>query len=105
MQKGDQGENGWSLQPGSDATVQYIQEYSVIHVSQEAGFGGCSCEFTGLSRRASEVVLGIFVPKMVVLEDDALLRFGLPKTRSSIPGTLNPDDTASDVFFFLKRMT
>lgn len=75
MQKGDQGEDGWSFQPGSDATVSYFRDRSVFHVFQEAGFGEFSCEFTGLGRRASEAVLGVFVPKMFALEDDVLTHF------------------------------
>lgn len=60
---------------GYDVTVQYFQDHSVIDIFQEAGFGEFSFEFTGLSLHLFEVVPGIFIPKMFVLEDDALTPF------------------------------
>lgn len=60
MQKGDQGENGWSFHRVP------MQQFSISRIIQEAGFGEFSWEFAGLGRRASEVVLGNFLPKMFV---------------------------------------
>lgn len=58
-----------------------MQQFSIFRIVlsstsfKKLVLGSFSCELTGLSRRASEVVLGVFVPKMFVLEDDALTHF------------------------------
>lgn len=69
MQKGDGGENELTT------TFYYFQDHSVIDIFQEADFGEFSFEFPGLSVHVSKVVLGLFIPKMLVLEDDALPHF------------------------------